>query len=84
MVKDKSFEGSSSLKKVLTALIPDLTYDALEIQEGLSAARKWKEVTFEDRSEGEREKVYANLIEYCKLDTLAMVEIHNKLMELCA
>jgi hypothetical protein len=84
MVKDQAFEGSSSIKKVLPALIPNLTYDDLDIQEGVSAARKWKEVTLGDASKAEREKTYSDLIKYCKLDTLAMVEIHNKLMELCA
>ena len=83
MVKDQAFEGSSSIKKVLPALIPYLTYNDLDIQEGVSAARKWKEVTLGDVSEAEQEKTYSDLIEYCKLDTLAMVEIHNKLMEFC-
>ena len=83
MIRDEAFLGSSSIKKVLPALIPDLRYDDLGIQEGEAAARKWKEVTLKDVSEPEREKVYSDLIEYCKLDTLAMVEIHKKLAEFC-
>ena len=51
---------------------------------GATAARKWKEVTLGEVSEPEREKVYSDLIEYCKLDTLAMVEIHKKLAEFCS
>ncbi len=80
IVRDEAFLGSSSIKKVLPALIPDLTYNDLGIQEGEAAARKWKEVTLGDVSETEREKVYSDLIEYCKLDTLAMVKIHEKLI----
>ena len=84
MVRDEAFLGSSSIKKVLPALIPELTYKDLGIQEGEAAAHKWKEVTLGDVSETEREKVYSDLIEYCKLDTLAMVKIHEKLAELCS
>lgn len=83
MVRDQAFKGSSSIKKVLPALVPSLTYDGLDIQEGVAAARKWKEVTLKEVSEVEREKVYLDLIEYCKLDTLAMVQIHRELMNFC-
>ena len=84
MVSDETFLGSSSIKKVLPALVPELTYKNLGIQEGEAAARKWKEVTLGDIAETEQEKVYSDLIEYCKLDTRAMVEIHKKLAELCS
>ena len=84
MVRDEAFLGSSSIKKVLPALVPELTYNNLGIQEGEAAARKWKEVTLGDIAETEQEKVYSDLIEYCKLDTRAMVEIHKKLAELCS
>lgn len=83
MVRDETFLGSSSIKKVLPALIPDLAYDGLGIQDGEAAARRWKEVTLGDVSEAEREKVYSDLIEYCKLDTLAMVTIHKELAKSC-
>ena len=82
MVRDEAFLGSSSIKKVLPALVPELTYDNLGIQEGEAAARRWKEVTLGDVSKAEREKVYSDLTEYCKLDTLAMLEIHKKLQNL--
>ena len=84
MVRDEAFLGSSSIKKVLTALIPDLSYDNLGIQEGEAAARRWKEVTLGDVSDSECAKVYSDLIEYCELDTLAMVKIHQKLADFCS
>ena len=83
MIRDEAFLGSSSIKKVLPALIPDLSYDDLGIQEGEAAARRWKEVTLGDVSDSERAKVYSDLIEYCKLDTLAMVQIHKELAKFC-
>ena len=73
--------GSSSIK-VLPALVPDLSYESLDIQEGETAALKWKKVTLGETTEAEKAKVYADLIEYCKLDTLAMVEIHKQLKNL--
>ena len=84
MVRDEAFLGSSSIKKVLPALIPDLSYDDLGVQEGEAAARRWKEVTLGEVSDSECAKVYSDLIEYCKLDTLAMVKIHQKLADYCS
>ena len=73
MIRDEA--ADSSIKKVLPALIPDLSYGDLGIQEG--GGNKWKEVTLGDVSEIERAKVYSDLVDYCKLDTLAMVQIHQ-------
>ena len=39
-------------------------------------------MTLGDVSEAEREEVYSDLTEYCKLDTLAMLEIHKTLQNL--
>ena len=83
MVRDQAFMGSSSIKKVLPTVVPSLSYDCLEIQEGGTAAQKWKEVTLGEASVSEREKVYSDLSSYCSLDTLAMVEIHKALTNLC-
>ena len=84
MVRDEAFLGSSSIKKVLPALIPDLSYNDLGIQEGEAAARRWKDVTLGDVSDSECANVYSDLVEYCKLDTLAMVKIHQKLADFCS
>ena len=45
MINDAAFKGSASIKAVLPALLPELSYDDLDIQEGASASRLWKEVT---------------------------------------
>ena len=57
----------------LPVLVPELTYGDLDIREGSSASRLWKEVTLTNAETAEREKVYADLVEYCKLDTWAML-----------
>ncbi|WP_170368873.1 DUF2779 domain-containing protein [Ruegeria arenilitoris] len=79
-ITDPAFKGSASIKAVLPVLVPELTYSDLGIQEGGSASRLWKEVTLTNPEAAEREKVYADLVEYCTLDTWAMVAIHKTLL----
>lgn len=78
-IMDPAFKGSASIKAVLPALLPELSYDDLDIREGASAARLWKEVTLTNPQAHERDKVYADLVEYCTRDTWAMVAIHGTL-----
>jgi len=78
---DPRCEGSASIKKVLPVLCPELSYKTLGIQEGGSAQRLWMEAVLDGARAGEKEKILADLLEYCKLDTLAMVEIYKKLTE---
>lgn len=68
------FDGSYSLKAVLPALVPDLSYDLLEVCNGEMAAATWIRMIQMDETE-EREALRRQLLEYCKLDTLAMVRI---------
>jgi hypothetical protein len=67
-------KGSYSIKDVLPALVPGFSYDGLEIADGGTASIAFRSLY----SEKDAEKVNAvreNLLEYCKMDTLAMVEI---------
>ncbi len=69
------FCGKTSLKKILPVLVPSLSYDELEIQEGESAsliAERWYDNALSDQ---EWKNARKNLLKYCGLDTLAMVEI---------
>lgn len=76
---DYRFHGSASIKKVLPVLCPELSYKELEIGEGATAMTKWYEMVYGDMNEAKREKIRRDLLTYCKLDTLAMVEIWRKL-----
>lgn len=78
---DPRFEGSASIKQVLPVLCPELSYKDLGIQEGGSAQRLWMEAVLDNKRANQKEQILADLIEYCKLDTLAMVEIYRKLLE---
>ena len=78
----KDFGGSASIKNVLPVLVPELSYKELEVQEGKAAQRVWMETVLDGKREEEKDKILDDLDEYCKLDTLAMVEIYKRLLKL--
>lgn len=78
----KEFHGSASLKKVLPVVVPELSYDVLDIHEGMAASNSWGDMATKDMSQEEKDKIYNDLLEYCELDTLAMVKILEKLNKL--
>ncbi len=72
---DKDFFGSASIKKVLPVLISDLSYEKLEIKEGNAAQRLWMETVFDNKNIEKKEKIMKDLLDYCRIDTLAMVQL---------
>ncbi len=72
---DKDFLGSASIKNVLPVVAPNLSYKELGIQEGSSAQRLWMDEVQREKGNIDKEKLFNDLVEYCKMDTLAMVEI---------
>lgn len=73
------FHGSFSIKAVLPALVPTLSYDGLEIADGTSASVAFAEMLGTDTTESRRTELRSACLEYCKLDTLAMVELFKTL-----
>lgn len=71
----KDFHASASLKKVLPVMVPRLSYQDLAIQEGETASLRWRTMVDPNTPQKEREKIYDDLLKYCRLDTLAMAEI---------
>jgi len=71
-------QGSYSIKFVLPALVPELSYDELEINEGGLASIAYESVQMESDLMRIAD-IKQQLLEYCKLDTLAMVRILEKL-----
>ena len=69
-------KGSYSIKAVLPALVPELSYQDLEIKEGGTASTVFTQMV-NGEFEGDYEKTRLALLEYCNLDTLAMVEIYR-------
>jgi CRISPR/Cas system-associated exonuclease Cas4 (RecB family) len=76
--------GRSSIKVVLPTLVPELSYAEMEIAEGQSASLLFGDI-YDGKLEGETLKTARqNLRDYCRLDTLAMVRIVDRLRELVA
>ena len=70
------------IKKLLPILIPELSYRELEISGGTQAMTMWGKMlegTYMIESSAQIQK---DLLEYCKLDTYAMVEIYRFLTKL--
>jgi len=74
-------EGSYSIKQVLPALVPELGYDDLLIGDGGEASLAFYNLDKNQDSETIQE-IRNALLEYCQLDTLAMVKILEKLKSL--
>ena len=76
------FRGHTSIKNVLPVMVPDLTYAALAIRGGEDASGTFALMHLNsipaDRQNAERE----SLLAYCKLDTLAMVRVHEVLLRI--
>ena len=75
------FGGSYSIKAVLPALVPELSYKGLAVSNGEMAASSWLRM----RNEGDEEQIIKSrlqLLEYCHLDTFAMVRILEKMREM--
>lgn len=76
------FKGKYSIKKVLPVLAPEYDYSKLEISNGQIATLKWHHLTDGRFPPDQEEKVYRDLLDYCELDTLAMVKIFEALANL--
>jgi hypothetical protein len=75
---DAQFLGSQSIKKVQPVLVPDLSYKALDVQSGTMAVDS-AERLYEMTEPNEIKEIRNAMLEYCKLDTLAMVKIYEVL-----
>ncbi len=71
-----SQQGSWSIKKVLPAVAPDLSYDALDgVQDGGMAMDAFREAISPDTSQDRKAQIEQQLLDYCRLDTYAMVRL---------
>ena len=75
MYDHPEFMGSASIKYVLPALVKNLSYKDLHIQEGGAASDTWNRIVSGEYSKEEKDMKIKALKDYCHLDTLAMVEM---------
>ncbi len=76
------FKGSWSIKHVLPVMVPDLSYKGMAIGKGDQASMAWWNMIFSQVDQLEKEQLTEALLRYCELDTLAMVEIYRKLVDI--
>jgi hypothetical protein len=76
-VYHSAFAGSYSLKSVLPALVPTMTYEGMTVAEGAGLA--WESLIRWTGDQAERERLRKALLDYCGQDTLALVKVLEKL-----
>jgi len=69
-----AMRGRTSIKVVLPALVPHLRYDDLNVKEGGTASLLFAQLVA-GNYQGDVAQLREDLLAYCGLDTLAMVEI---------
>lgn len=75
----EDLSGSFSIKKVLP-IFSSLTYKGMEVSNGMEAVYAY--ASYSDLNEEERNEKQQALVEYCKQDTWAMVEILEELRKM--
>lgn len=78
-VRHPDFHGRASLKNVLPALVHDLSYHGLSIQNGAVAGLRYAAAFTGDLSDAERRRLFDDLRAYCATDTLALVRLFETL-----
>jgi predicted RecB family nuclease len=73
------FGASYSLKSVLPALVPQMTYAGMEVRDGQAAGLAWESLVSGGLNGGERERISKALLDYCWQDTLGMVRLLERL-----
>jgi predicted RecB family nuclease len=74
-----AFAGSYSLKSVLPALVPELTYKGMAVANGQDAGLAWEALIRGGLDQTERDRIKKALLDYCGKDTLALVEVLEQL-----
>ena len=83
-VYHSDFLGSFSLEDVFPALVPGLSKESLEVPKGPAADTLLHRLLFlgEPRKPAERKALRRSLLDYCAVDTLALVRLKGRLDEL--
>lgn len=76
------FHGRTSIKNVAPVLIPEISYDGIEISDGLSAMAVYVNLCKKKYNEAESEVLKESLLKYCELDSYSLLKLHEKLYEL--
>ena len=73
------FAGSYSIKNVLPALVPGMTYQGMEVADGTDAGLAWESLLRGGLDQVERDRIEKALLDYCGQDTLALIKLVERL-----
>lgn len=80
--KSLAFEGSASIKKVLPALVPDMSYEDMSVGSwDIASQYLYDLIAWLISKPSQRRSIIDDLLRYCGQDTLAMVKIFETLKE---
>jgi predicted RecB family nuclease len=79
-----AFAGSYSLKAVLPALVPAMTYEGMAVANGQDAGLAWESLVRGNLDQFELDKTRKALLDYCGKDTLALVRLLAALRLRCS
>lgn len=74
-----AYAGSYSIKSVLPALVPEMTYEGMEVSDGQAAGLAWESLVRGGLKCEEHQRIEQALRAYCGQDTLAMFRLLEKL-----
>lgn len=75
------FHGSYSMKAVLPALVPEMTYEGMAVANGDDAQTAYKALLSGKLTPAAAEQIRQDLLVYCGQDTLAMVKVLKSLQK---
>ena len=76
-----AFAGSFSLKAVLPALVPEMTYHGMAVADGVDAGLAWESLIRGAGDQAERGHLREALLDYCGQDTVALVKLLSYLSQ---
>jgi predicted RecB family nuclease len=74
-----AYAGSYSIKSVLPALVPEMTYDGMEVANGQDAGLAWEALIRGGLDQTGHAWIKKALLDYCGQDTMALIRLVEKL-----
>ncbi|MGB6247866.1 MAG: DUF2779 domain-containing protein [Terriglobales bacterium] len=74
-----AYAGSYSVKSVLPALVPEMSYEGMDVANGQDAGVAWESLIKGGLDQAELERIRQALLAYCGQDTMAMVRLLERL-----
>jgi len=75
------FHGSFSIKQVLPVMVPNMSYEGLEISDGQDASATYAYMIKGKYGKEEMGQKRKEMLAYCKMDTMAMVRLHEEMVK---